>query len=205
MPWNTELPIRLLWDCITECQRIGKAGNEQITDKMAMFTALKLLDATGLFSTYTTNWRQANPNQSTWNGVLFRDFFSHADKDRRRNLTTKDAGFHGANATTTDKATDNRSTSKNDDTAFIDPSSNKKIYYCWSHGGCLNSNHTSATCKFQKEGHKQEATWFDMMGGATDMKFGKNSNRGRNRGRTNPGNNNQNTGTHQANHATTDE
>lgn len=203
-PWNPELPIRMLWDRIIECQRLSTAGGEPITDRTAMFTALKLLDATGLYTTYTTNWRQSNPVQTTWTVDAFKAYFNHADKDRKRQLTTKDAGYHGANLaqgnrdTTTTKQDLPATTAKKDNastsTSFTDPATSKKIYYCWSHGGCINPSHTSSTCKFPKEGHQKEATWFDMMGGCSDMKFGKN-NRNRNRGPryNNSGNNNPRT------------
>lgn len=174
-PWNSEQPIRLLWDRITECQRISIAGGEALTDKMAMYTVLKLLDATGLYGTYTTGWRQANPLQTTWTMPAFREFFNHADKDRKKNLTVKDAGFHGANAAVKGPKTETTVTNAaRPTTNFSDPTSGKKIYYCWSHGGSLNSTHTSSTCKYPKEGHQKEATWMDMMNGCCEMKFGKN-------------------------------
>ena len=183
-PWNSEQPIRLLWDRIKECQRIGTAGGEPITDRMAMYTVLKLLDATGVYHVYTTSWRQTHPIQTAWQMATFKEFFNHADKDRKKNLTTKDAGFHGANAATyadkvkqkTEVNNDNNGTTNNARTTtnFVDPDSGKKIYYCWSHGGTTNPNHTSAKCKYPKEGHQKEATWMDMMDGCCEMKFGKN-------------------------------
>ena len=181
-PWNSEQPIRMLWDRLKECQRIGKAGGEPISDKMAMYAALKLLDGTGLYTTYTTGWRQAHPIQTTWTMKAFQEFFNHADKDRKKHLTTKDAGFHGANAVTksykaavTNEAppTDETTTTR-PKTNFVDPTSGRKVYYCWSHGGTLNPKHTSETCNHPKEGHKKEAHWFNMMDGCGDMKFGKN-------------------------------
>lgn len=182
-PWNSEQPIRMLWDRIKECQRVGTAGGEPISDKMAMYAALKLLDGTGLYATYTTGWRQAHPVQTTWTMITFQEFFNHADKDRKKHLTTKDAGFHGANATTkTYKAavtnettgTTTEAPATRTTTNFVDPTSGRKIYYCWSHGGSTNPKHTSETCTRQKDNHKKEATWFDMMGGCCEMNFGKN-------------------------------
>jgi hypothetical protein len=35
--------------------------------------------------------------------------------------------------------------------------------YCWSHGGC---NHKGRDCKSKREGHKDEATFFNRMGGS---------------------------------------
>ncbi len=182
-PWNNEQPIRMLWDRIKECQRIGTAGGEPVSDKMAMYVALKLLDGTGLYSTYTTGWRQAHPVQTTWTMVAFQTFFNHADKDRKKQMTTKDAGFHGAHAVTKSykAAVINETTAAEETTPtirtttnFVDPTSGRKIYYCHSHGGTINPKHTSKTCTRPKDGHQSEATWFNMMGGSCEMNFGKN-------------------------------
>ena len=37
--------------------------------------------------------------------------------------------------------------------------------YCWSHGFMQNADHTSLTCRNKKEGHKDEATATNKMGG----------------------------------------
>lgn len=37
-------------------------------------------------------------------------------------------------------------------------------HYCWSHGACA---HSSARCRSKKEGHKDEATFANKMGGST--------------------------------------
>ena len=102
----------------------------------------------------------------------FREYFNHADKDRLKSLTTKEAGFHSANATKVSETT--KQTSKATD-HFTDPKSGRKIYYCWSHGATTNASHTSATCNRPKEGHIKEATWFDMQGGCCEFKKGKNN------------------------------
>ena len=39
------------------------------------------------------------------------------------------------------------------------------MYYCWTHGLGKNRNHTSATCNNKAEGHKDEATADNMLGG----------------------------------------
>lgn len=172
-PWNIEQPIRKLWERIKECQRLGAAGNEPISDRMAMFAALTVLDNTGVFSTYTTNWRMTNPIQTNWTMAAFREYFNHADKDRQKSLTTKEAGYHSANSTKakTETAENNRDNAANH---FTDPKSGRKIYYCWSHGATTNATHTSATCTRPKEGHQKEATWFDMQGGCCEFNIGKN-------------------------------
>jgi hypothetical protein len=170
-PWNIEQPIRKLWERIKECQRLSIAGNEPISDRMAMFAALTVLDNTGVFGTYTTNWRMANPIQGNWTLDTFREYFNHADKDRLKSMTTKEAGFHSANAVKVNEPTTKQTGKASDH--FTDPKSGRKIYYCWSHGATTNASHTSTTCNRPKEGHIKEATWFDMQGGCCEFKIGK--------------------------------
>ena len=45
---------------------------------------------------------------------------------------------------------------------------NARLYrpYCWSHGFRVGRKHNSTTCKAPKEGHKKDATAFNMMGGS---------------------------------------
>jgi hypothetical protein len=40
-----------------------------------------------------------------------------------------------------------------------------KTNYCWSHGTRVSKSHTSAACLYPKEGHKNEATRANRMGG----------------------------------------
>ena len=42
------------------------------------------------------------------------------------------------------------------------------ITYCWSHGITKNLRHTSKTCSRKKEGHKDDATLNNKMGGSTE-------------------------------------
>ena len=56
------------------------------------------------------------------------------------------------------------------DTAPVQQPSKKKwtrkhtSKYCWSHGGC---NHPGQSCKNPKQGHKEEGTFANKMGGST--------------------------------------
>lgn len=45
------------------------------------------------------------------------------------------------------------------------PRKNKQVYYCWTHGYQYNKNHTSKTCRFKAQGHKDEATAENRMNG----------------------------------------
>ena len=55
-------------------------------------------------------------------------------------------------------------------TAPSNPSRNRKHpfsqAYCWTHGRTYNDLHTSCTCKNRKEGHKEQATLHNRMGGS---------------------------------------
>jgi hypothetical protein len=37
--------------------------------------------------------------------------------------------------------------------------------HCWSHGYQVHKDHTIATCKARKDGHKDSATKYNLMGG----------------------------------------
>ena len=39
-------------------------------------------------------------------------------------------------------------------------------YYCWTHGRTFNSNHTGKNCTQRKDGHKEDATLANRMGGS---------------------------------------
>jgi hypothetical protein len=41
----------------------------------------------------------------------------------------------------------------------------RNFHYCWSHGLGRNSQHTSPTCTYPKEGHQTDATLDNMMEG----------------------------------------
>ena len=43
---------------------------------------------------------------------------------------------------------------------------NNTTSYCWTHGRTKNPKHTSATCKNRAEGHKEEATLSNRLGGS---------------------------------------
>jgi hypothetical protein len=41
--------------------------------------------------------------------------------------------------------------------------------YCWTHGSSQNGNHTSMTCIHKHADHQDAATFFDKMGGSTEV------------------------------------
>ena len=48
-------------------------------------------------------------------------------------------------------------------------SKGNKTTYCWSRGITTNLHHNSKGCKRPKEGHKEEATLQNKLGGSTEL------------------------------------
>jgi hypothetical protein len=95
----------------------------------------------------------------------FCKFFNKTEKERKERLTTKDVGY--ANAVIKGKSAPEPTTPSTATTSvqYVDAVTSQNVYYCWSHGVTGNPRHTSATCRAQSDGHKEEATLADIMGG----------------------------------------
>jgi len=72
--------------------------------------------------------------------------------------------------------------------------------YCWTHGVGTNQEHTSRTCRHRADGHQEDATIHNMMGGNTNVMRSRNRGdrgdgrqRNRNTGRGRGGDGQQNT------------
>jgi hypothetical protein len=72
----------------------------------------------------------------------FKEHFNKEDSERKRKLTAKSGGYHGAHGA----------------------DSNRPWYYCWSHGLGIDKQHTSPTCTFKKDGHIDTATADNVQG-----------------------------------------
>jgi hypothetical protein len=203
-PWNPEEPILDLWERIKECQRFATEGGYPIDDKVAINMVLKALEATGVYTTWTSQMRDIK--QTSWTMKLFQDKFNEAQKERSRQVTAKSAGYHGAHAATTTAPTYaavvTNPTPKFDNTTdytseyVIRGPKGKYMCYCYGHGYNYGHKHTSPTCRSKKEGHKDMATFFNNMGGCQDLNIGPRNN-------TNNNTNNNNTGTNNNASATT--
>jgi hypothetical protein len=103
----------------------------------------------------------------------FKRFFNDADKERLLH-TAKEAGYANAvkntptNNTKAAKGQTNVEPGNNNDKTYV-LLDDRKIYYCLSHGGSTNANHTSQTCNRQKDGHVSQSNWMNTCGGCTDM------------------------------------
>jgi hypothetical protein len=186
-PWNFTEPIHMLWTRINNCKRFATAGKSEIDDMTAMQATYKVLKQTGVFATHVVIWKQKPENE--WDLDEFKKFFDEADRERIA-MTAKEAGYTGnkpsektsyANAVTngtTAKSTSNENESTGTNTTTkASPKflmfGDKKIWYCWSHGGSLSQQHTSMTCTNPLPGHVKHATWINMCGGCGDHIWAK--------------------------------
>eukprot|EP00543_Licmophora_paradoxa_P001034 CAMPEP_0202446870 /NCGR_PEP_ID=MMETSP1360-20130828/5448_1 /ASSEMBLY_ACC=CAM_ASM_000848 /TAXON_ID=515479 /ORGANISM="Licmophora paradoxa, Strain CCMP2313" /LENGTH=108 /DNA_ID=CAMNT_0049063595 /DNA_START=267 /DNA_END=593 /DNA_ORIENTATION=+ len=82
-------------------------------------------------------------------------------------ITNSTTGNEQANS-----ATSNTNNNTNKHSTYI-KNNKTKIYYCWTHGLSLSHKHTSDKCRFKANGHKEEATATNMMGGCNIIRSGK--------------------------------
>jgi hypothetical protein len=168
--WQPPSPLEALFQQLKKCQRFAADGNDPITNKTVVRAALKNIEATGLFTDACRDWRKKS--EATQTLTAFKTDFSAADKERLRQTTSASAGYHGANAVravpraAAPSVPSPAPSSSSSSTPNYRPASTpRNFHYCWSHGLGRNSRHTSRTCAHPKEGHEQEATLDNLMGG----------------------------------------
>jgi hypothetical protein len=163
-PWNPDEPIEELWLRIVEIREFASQGgiNEVIADATVIRTTLEVLENTGVFALDCVDWRKVATPASTYDA--FHEHFTKANKERlRRADTAQTSGFHGAHAATT---TTGVPVPPAPATNYSITTDGCKLYYCWTHGLGKRSTHTSRTCKRKADGHQDEATATNMMGGS---------------------------------------
>lgn len=172
-PINLNEPIQEYINKMNKCRRLATAGEDPISDTMAIRLATDALTATGRFKTDLHNRATSfdrNAPRETWN--QFVNWLERVDQARLEE-STAEAGFHGqANATT--EATMQAAITQAialalaqagipaRTTTSTDTRTPKYKHYCWSHGNC---GHTSLACTRRKAGHQDQATKNNKMGG----------------------------------------
>ena len=165
--YNPDEPLATLWKRIVDVQYFATLGNDPIPELIIVSELCHTLEATGVFNDAISWWNRNLPNPVTV--AAFKTYMDGVDKERRRALTARGAGYHGANMANQETNTDPANAAE----APTDPAEkySLKIYYCHSHGFGRNAKHTSATCTRRKDGHKEKATVLNTMGGCMDIKF----------------------------------
>ena len=61
----------------------------------------------------------------------------------------------------------NNNNNRNRNNRQYRPRNTPQIFYCWSHGVTNGEHHTSSNCSNKKQGHQDNATILNRMGGST--------------------------------------
>jgi hypothetical protein len=176
-PWNPDEPITTLWNRVRNCQQFARDTIEPLTESMITLHVLEALAASGVMAPYINEWQRRDPaTQSYANFVLH---FDRADKVRRLELTTRQAGYHHANHATTPPAPNPipETTTLQAHATPPTPAPNYNVKvdqvtnmaYCWTHGLSKNMAHNSMTCQRPGQGHQTDATINNMQGGSTTI------------------------------------
>ena len=198
--WNPDEPIEDLWIRLQEIRRISIRGNDEITANTLMELTFKMFENTGVFADACVLWENRPEADRTYANLV--TFFTEWNKIRIRKLTARQAGFHGANATTVATTPTRGATNAMEGLSVLSPMTGSDnsgttetaaaassgntstssphvttndgllMYYCHTHGLGTNANHTSATCNRPAEGHQREATVSNMMGGNNKIMTG---------------------------------
>ena len=134
--WPPEDPIEDFWLCFREIQCFALAGNEPISDSMALWLMLEVLEKTGVFLSATKRWRELD--EAARMLPSFQLHFTKADKERRRKLTAQTAGYHGAHTVTTPNTTPLAAAAVAIASAplaalfSVNVNGGTMMYYCWS-------------------------------------------------------------------------
>jgi hypothetical protein len=167
--WNVEEPMELLWERLSTAMEFATRHQDPISDFNAVNLTFAAIESTGVFTDACDRWRDRDNFTKTIDNL--RVFFTKENKNRLRKLTAAQGGFHGANAAAgaipTKPPPTPPATLKGTPAKVI--VGDQVMYYCWSHGLGWNPEHTSASCKRKKEGHKDDATVKNLKGGCNTI------------------------------------
>lgn len=160
--WNPDDDLTTLWARNKDCQDFARHSINPVTDATLMVLTLEALSASGVMTTYISEWERKDDGQTY---AQFKEHFNRANKARLRELTTAQAGFHKANAAQKENTppADVKAAPVTKADGVVE------VFYCWSHGLGFNKGHTSKSCNFPLPGHKHDANILDMMGGKAEI------------------------------------
>ena len=182
--WNVDDPIENLWSRLKEIRRIATAGEEPLSNATVMELTFLMFEQTGVFQVACDTWRIKPAADKTY--ANFMEHFTEENKERLRKLTAAQAGF-GANTATLElppippAVTPPRQPSQAADANALASRSlmtpiqvgTVQMAYCWTHGLSTNTSHTSATCQRKADGHRDDATVTNMLGGNDRIRQGR--------------------------------
>jgi hypothetical protein len=182
LPWNPPTPIEDLFIQLEEGRDFANDGEETIANTTLVRMGYEIIEANGLFELPCREWRQkATAAERTF--TRFKAHFRTANTDRKSTATTGTSGYDGAAnqaevaaeptqaeiIATAVKAAVESALAAREVTPANNNSNNGRVretVYCWTHGVTRNLRHTSLTCEHRDDGHKEEATKDNKMGGS---------------------------------------
>ena len=167
-PWSPPTPVEMLFTQLTDASDFAIAGGDQMNEIMFVRAGYNIVYNNGLFTEACREWRAKTPAQMTMQA--FTAHFKAADKDRHITTTVESAGYHGANAAVVPTTKTSNAPRPSTATSNTDPSA---CSYCWTHGSIKNLHHSSEMCKNKAEGHKDNATSDNKLGGSTKVWAGR--------------------------------
>ena len=196
--YDPRKPMADLWTLLKEHAEAGQRQNVPVSDAWKIDKVLYLLSKTGQFTEDIKNWKKKPELDKTWinlmqyfnecHRLLLESNVLTIQEQERQQLTANLASTFQqafalqANSANTDVATslaeilrrlqqlEASNTDSTNNTTTNDTRRNTRTRrftgYCWTHGAC---NHKSTECRNKSEGHKDEATKDNRMGGSTNF------------------------------------
>jgi hypothetical protein len=165
--WNPDDDIEGLWVRIRDAQLLANCANEDILDPATIPLTVKALKASGVFDFVLDNW--CLKEDATKTMLSFKEHINKEGSERNRKLTTKTGGYHGANGVDGNRPCGTPPPNPTPTSGTVILPNGVMMYYCWSHSLGKNTNHTSPTCNFKKDGHIDTATTDNMQEGCNQI------------------------------------
>lgn len=194
--YDPRKPMADIWTLLKEHAEAGQRQNVPVSDAWKIDKVLYLLGKTGQYTEDIKTWKKKPEIEKNWTTLM--TYFNECHRlllesnvltiqeQERQQLTAnlastfQDAFALQANSSNTDVAASlaeilrrlQQLESRNTDTTTPNnetrrnPRIRRFTGYCWTHGAC---NHTSAECRNKADGHKDEATKDNRMGGSTNL------------------------------------
>jgi hypothetical protein len=205
--WNPPMPLQALITQLSVGQKFATLNDEEIPSKTLARMGYGLVMRSGAFPEGCREWRKLPQESQTFGN--FCTLFAAEEREREARVTSETGGYQGAaNSATTPQLSEfaqlmavmqERDAAQNTrmeqfmaamvaaKPAPAPAAPKKERGYCWTHGITASTNHTSATCNNPADGHKQEATHQNKMGGSTEQfRPRQRDNRNNNRNRAQP-------------------
>ena len=185
--WSPPTPIHALFRQLADGAAFAKAGHSIVADEYLTRIGYNIIFQNGQFDNACRDWRALSAAPKTF--ALFKKHFTAANTDVRLIATTRSAGLHGManlaeleaalSATKAELAASQlalaaaRAIPQANAVTPVPPAvplpapNALRPGYCWTHGTTRSNNHTSRNCNHKADGHMDDATAHNKLGGST--------------------------------------